>query len=98
MVGNWRRWPAGALGCLILLGPQHTGTAFADFSATTSTTGKWSAATTFPDGNLMAWDRNDSGQLGLGDTTDRTSPAQLTGRTASVVATGPDSSTTLAIT
>jgi len=49
------------------------------------------------DGTLWCWGKNQYGQLGLGDTTQRTSPIQLPGVTVTGVYAGPQADATFTI-
>ncbi|MDB5910414.1 MAG: hypothetical protein JWP34_4528 [Massilia sp.] len=72
-----KRWIIGIAVCLALFGPFAVNKALANFSATTKTTGTWTAAANFILGTLNAWGWNGQGQLGLGDSTNRSSPVQV---------------------
>ncbi|MBU4481693.1 hypothetical protein KKH59_05315, partial [Patescibacteria group bacterium] len=76
------RKPLSALGGLVI---KSDGTLWEDLSQVGTDTNWWVVSNSFgitrlaikTDGTLWAWGWNEYGQLGLGDTTDRTVPTQV---------------------
>ncbi|MCX5977325.1 MAG: fibronectin type III domain-containing protein [Coprothermobacterota bacterium] len=66
-------------------------------NVTALTAGGWHTLVMKEDGTVWAWGNNGSGQLGLGDTTDRLSPVQVTALGSNVTALAAGGDHTLAL-